>query len=322
MESMPREGATAQVDERSVEQELEEARVGHAIPTVAPLRNDELPSDPPPKVSYRRRVPESLRELWRYRETIYTLAERDIRVRYKQAVLGAAWAILNPLVLMVLFSVVFGRIAKIQPPGGVPYPVFSYVALVPWAFFAGAVGYGSTSVLANGPIIRKVYCPREAFPIAAVIGSGFDFLTSSVIVLGMLLFNGYLPTLTWIAVPLLLLTLLVLATALTMLTAVITAFYRDTRYGVPLILQILLYVTPVAYPLQRVIEGDIPGIAKTLYVYLNPLTPIMDGFRRTILYEQWPEMWPFLTAVGITLALTAVSYRLFKRLELVISDVV
>ncbi|HEX2029994.1 MAG TPA: ABC transporter permease [Actinomycetota bacterium] len=304
------------------EQELEEARIGHGIPTVRPLRDDELPTEPPPRESYRQGMWEGLRELFRFREVVYTLAWRDIRVRYKQAALGATWALLNPLVLMVLFSLVFGVVAGINPPRGVPYPIFSYTGLVPWALFAGSLTYGATAVVSNASIIRKVYCPREAFPLAATFGAGFDFLMSSVVLLGMLLFFGFYPSVTWVAALGLVLILYVLSVALTMLVSIITAFYRDTRYGVPLLVQVLLFATPVGYPLQRVLDS--PGLSplvKDLYVYANPLTPLMDGFRRTLLFDQWPETIPTLVSVAWAVGLMLIAYWTFKRFDAVISDV-
>lgn len=313
----------------SVQQELEEAAIGRTIPTVQPLRGHELPMKPPPRQRYKRGMLQGLRELWRFREVVYTVTWRDIRVRYRQALLGATWALLNPLVLMVLFSLVFGTVAGIETPGDVPYPIFSYVALVPWALFAGSLTYGATSVVANGPIIRKVYCPREAFPLAGTLGAGFDFLMSSMVLLGMLLVYGFLgysaffPRVTWVAALGLILILYVLSLSLTMLISVITAFYRDTRYGVPLLVQVLLFATPVGYPLQRVLDPE-SGLApalKTLYVYGNPLTPIMDGIRRTLLYGQWPELYPTLASMGITAALAIFAYWIFKRFDAVISDV-
>lgn len=294
--------------------------MGRGVPTVRPLTDDDLPSTPPPKESYRQGMIEGLRELWRFREVIYVLAWRDIRVRYKQAALGATWALVNPLVLMVLFTLVFGTIARIQTTGDVPYPVFSYTALVPWALFSGALTYGATAVITNASIIRKVYCPREAFPIAGTLGAGFDFLTSSVVLVGMLLAFGFFPRVTWVAALGLLVILFVLAVSLTMLVSVITAFYRDTRYGVPLIIQVLLFASPVGYPMERATES-LPPFLATLYVYGNPLTPIIDGIRRTVLFGQWPELGPTMASLGITVGLALFSYWTFKQLDVRISDI-
>jgi ABC-type polysaccharide/polyol phosphate export permease len=319
-ETTPVSGTAAAAD-RSDEQELEEAAIGHAIPTVRPLTDADLPSEPPPQQRYRQGLLASIREFWAYREVVYTLAWRDVRVRYKQAALGATWALLNPLVLMVIFSLVFGTIARIEWPGGVPYPIGSYVALVPWALFAGSLAYGATSVISNGSIIRKVYCPREAFPVAATLGAGFDFLASSVVLLGMLIAYGYYPRLTWFAALGLLGVLFILTLALTMLVSILTAFYRDTRYGVPLLIQVLLFATPVAYPIERITEGAFSSILKTLYVYGNPLTPIVNGFRRSIIYGQWPEAGPTGAATGVAVGLLLVTYWFFKRKDALISDV-
>ncbi|MGH2652498.1 MAG: ABC transporter permease, partial [Actinomycetota bacterium] len=237
------------------------------------------------------------------------------------AVLGATWALLNPLVLMVIFTLIFGAIAKIKPPQGVPYPVFSYVALVPWALFAGSLAYGATSVISNGSIIRKVYCPREAFPVAATLGAGFDFLASSVVLIGMLLAYGYFPQLTWFAALGLLGVLFILTLALTMLVSILTAFYRDTRYGVPLLIQVLLFATPVGYPIEKFTEGAFSSLLKTLYVYGNPLTPLINGIRQAVIYGRWPEAGPTWAATGVAVGLLLVTYWFFKRKDALISDV-
>ncbi len=322
-----RDAVATEESERALEQQLEEARLGQHIPTVKPLQDADLDVRPPAKESYRMGLWASLKELVRYHETLLTLVERDIRVRYKQALLGGTWAILNPLVLMVVFTVVFGKIAKISPLQNVPYPIFSYVALVPWTLFQTSVGSGAAAVIGNSAIIRKVYCPREAFPLATVGSSIFDYLISFVILLGMLLYYGFPPNRTWVAVPGLLLMLIAISIALTMLVSISTAFYRDTKYAIPMILQVALYATPVAYPIEQVVgaPGRPTSFApwlKNLYLYGNPLTPIMDGLRRTMIYGQWPRFGPTMVSLAVCLVLLVVAYIVFKRLDTLISDVV
>src|SRR5207253_4723284 len=215
-----------------------------------PRTTEELDRDPPPRQRYKVPLRSSLRELLASRELTLTFVERDLRVRYKQAVLGGLWAVLQPLMLMVIFTIVFGRIAKI-PHGGVPYPIFSYSTLVAWGFFSGAIAYGTNAIVTNAPIIRKTYCPRELFAISSVLSSGFDYVISLVILLGMLLAYGSPPQRTWVAFPLLLLILVMLITVLTMIVSAATVYFRDIRYATPMVLQVLLYATPIAYPLSQ-----------------------------------------------------------------------
>jgi ABC-type polysaccharide/polyol phosphate export permease len=301
-------------------QVAEEAATHHAIPRVRPRTTAELEGEPPPRQRYRTPVLASLRELVASRELLLTFVERDLRVRYKQAVLGGVWAILQPLVLMVIFTVVFGRIANI-PHGGVPYPIFSYSTLVPWGFFSGAIAYGTNAIVTNAPIIRKTYCPRELFPISSVLSSGFDYLISLAILFGMLLAFGYPPQLTWVAFPLLLLILVLMITVLTMIVSAATVYFRDIRYATPMVLQVLLYATPIAYPLSQAKKALPPSLAG-LYPYLNPLVPVMDGFRRVLVFGQWPQWAPLSFAgIGSAVALVVTDWW-YKRIDRSFADVI
>jgi lipopolysaccharide transport system permease protein len=298
----------------------EEAATHHAIPRVRPRTTAELDQEPPPRRRYRTPVRASLRELVASRELLFTFVERDLRVRYKQAVLGGVWAVLQPLVLMVIFTVVFGKIANI-PHGGVPYPIFSYSTLVPWGFFSGAIAYGTNAIVTNAPIIRKTYCPRELFPISSVLSSGFDYAISLVILLGMLVAYGKFPKLTWIAFPVVLLVLVLMITVLTMIVSAATVYFRDIRYATPMVLQVLLYATPIAYPLSQAKKALPPSLA-VLYPYLNPLVPVMDGFRRILVFGQWPQWAPLSFAgVGSAVALV-VTYWWYKRIDRSFADVI
>jgi ABC-type polysaccharide/polyol phosphate export permease len=301
-------------------QVAEEAATHHAIPRVRPRTTEELDREPPARQRYRTPVRVSLRELFASRELLLTFVERDLRVRYKQAVLGGIWAVLQPLTLMVIFTVVFGRIARI-PHGGVPYPIFSYSALVPWGFFAGAIAYGTNAIVTNAPIIRKTYCPRELFPIASVASSGFDYLISLGILFGLLLAFGSPPQRTWVAFPLLLVILVLMITTLTLLVSAATVYFRDIRYATPMVLQVLLYATPIAYPLSQA-KAALPPTLAAWYPYLNPLVPVMDGFRRILVFGQWPQWAPLSFAgIGSTVAL-AVTYWWYKRIDRSFADVI
>ena len=308
----------------------EEERLGRRIPRVKALTTEDLGDlKAPSRQRYPVHLGAKLRELWRARELLLTFVERDLRVRYKQAVLGAFWAIAQPLMLMVVFSVVFGRIARVGTEGIEPYMVFSYTALVPFQLFASSLNYGTSSIVSNWATIRKIYMPREIFPLAAVLSAGFDFLVSSTILLAMLLAFGYYPRVTWFAYPLLLVILLMLTAAVTLTVSAITAYVRDTRYGIPLMIQVLMYATPVAYPLTKALDALPDGVAQA-YPYLNPLVPIMDGFRRVLVgvvdqtghHNAWPEWGPLGVAAGVAFVGLALAYRWYKRIDPNFADVV
>jgi ABC-type polysaccharide/polyol phosphate export permease len=221
---------------------------------------------------------------------------------------------------MVIFTVVFGRIANI-PHGGVPYPIFSYSTLVPWGFFSGAIAYGTNAIVTNAPIIRKTYCPRELFPISSMLSSGFDYMISLAILFGLLLAFGLPPQLTWIAFPLLLLVLVLMITVITMIVSAATVYFRDIRYATPMVLQVLLYATPIAYPLSQA-KSALPAGLRELYPYLNPLVPVMDGFRRVLVFGQWPQ-WAPLTFAGVGSAVALiVTYWWYKRIDRSFADVI
>jgi ABC-2 type transport system permease protein/lipopolysaccharide transport system permease protein len=336
--------ASELLTEDEVETEIAEEEATHrVVPRVKPRKTEDLDIEPPSRQHYAVNIRSDLRELWAHRELGYTLVERDLRVRYKQAVLGGVWAVVQPLVLMVLFTVVFNKIAKITVPG-VPYAAFSYTGLVAWGFFAGSIGYGTNAVLSNASIIRKIYCPRELFPITSVASSGFDYLISLVISVGFILFYGFLgarpnlhPGITWLAFPLVLVILLALMTAATLFVSAVTVYFRDTRYGIPLLLQILLYGTPVAYPMELLTGGTVnghtfacpeqcpalgAGFFAHAYPYLNPLAPVIDGFHRIFLYREWPMWGPLASAAVVGFGGLVLLYRWYKRIDRTFADVI
>lgn len=310
------------------EEEIAEEESSHrALPRVNPLTTADLEVEPPPRQRYRTPLRRSFAELIRARELLLTFVERDLKVRYKQAKLGAMWAILQPLMLMVVFTVVFGRIAKIGSED-LPYPIFAYTALVPWGLFSGAVGYGTNSIIGASGTIRKIYCPREIFPLTSVLSAGFDFLVSSVILFGMLFVYIFLtsskvadPSITWVAFPLLLLLTLVFALVFTLFASAATVYYRDVRYGMPMLLTILMYATPVAYPINKAVSA-LPEALRDLYPYLNPLAPIMDGFRRVLAHGQWPAWQPLGSAAAVGLVALFIVYRWYKRIDGTFADVI
>ena len=273
---------------------------------------------PPPELRFRRRVRlgASLRELWRARELVFSLAERDLRARYKQAVLGFSWAVVTPLLLMVAFSLVFPRVAKVDT-GGVPYPLFAYLGLVPWAFFSTSVSQGGTNIINNAGLLNKVYCPREVFPMASVAVAAVDGLIATLVlgVLFMVFSSVPQPESYW--VPVLLAVQLVFTLGVTMALSAVTVYVRDIRHLLPIALQLGLFATPVAFSLDQMV----PAGLQPVYVALNPLGGVIDGYRQAVLYGQTPDLRLLsIAAISATVMFLA-AYALFKRLETGFADV-
>jgi len=255
-------------------------------------------------------------DLWRVREVVRSLAEREFRVRYKQAVLGVAWALLTPLALMVIFSLLFSRVARVDT-GDVPYAVFAYIGLVPWTFFSVAVLQAGMSLLVNAPLIQKVSFPREVFPVGSVVVAGIDTLIALVPLALLLLFTGTVPQPTSVFVPILVVIQLALVLGVSLALSAIIVFFRDLRHGLPIILQLGLFATPVAYGIEAV-----PERFRLLYAALNPLGPVIDGYRRTVLFGTAPA-WGQTAVAAVSAGLVFVGgYLLFKRLEGTLADAV
>lgn len=324
------------------EQLIEQERLHRVIPRVKPRTTEELEVEPPPKQRYPVQLGRALRELWSAREVLLTFVERDLRVRYKQAALGAFWAIVQPIMLMVIFTVVFGKIARVGSDG-LPYPVFAYAALVPWSLFTSSVSYATSSIVGNSAIVRKIHMPREIFALSGIVSSGVDFVISFVILTGLLVFYrltaencpNCLSGVTWLAIPILLGVLLMLTIAVALVAAAVTVYFRDTRYGIPMLMQILLYATPVAYPISRMIGpcervpglvdpqcGVLQGFWADAYQYLNPLAPIMDGFRRVLALGEWPAWGPLGVAAAVSFAAMCLAYAWYKRIDRTFADVI
>jgi ABC-2 type transport system permease protein/lipopolysaccharide transport system permease protein len=277
----------------------------------------EPPAAPLPTWRYRRRYRAwaLARAAWGSRALIWTLAEREIRVRYKQAVLGFAWAVVTPLILMAAFTVFFSRAAKLDT-GPIPYPLFAFVGLIPWAFFSTSVAQGGLSLIANVPLLNKVSCPREVFPLASVSVAGLDSLIS-IGVLGLLfVWFGFSPPATIVWVPLILAVQVAFTIGVTLLVAAVVVYLRDLRHALPLMLQLGLFVTPVAFPLDVV-----PAQYRMLYVALNPLGAVIDAYRRVVLLGR-PPVLELLGVAGVVAVVVLVGgYSMFKRLETGIADV-
>jgi lipopolysaccharide transport system permease protein len=256
-----------------------------------------------------------LNELWEYRELLYFLIWRDIKVRYKQTVLGAAWAILQPLFTMVVFSLFFGKLAQ-MPSDGIPYPIFSYTALVPWTYFAHGLSQSSNSLVGSANLIKKVYFPRLVVPISAVLSGSVDFLLAFFVLLGMMLYFGIVPSLNVLWLPLLLLLSLTTSLGVGLWLTAMNVQFRDVRHIVPFLVQAWMFATPIAYPSSLL---DEPW--KTLYG-LNPMAGVVEGFRWALLgTDTQPGSMIYVSAVmAICLLISGAFY--FRRMEKNFADVV
>ena len=256
-----------------------------------------------------------LRELLEYRELLYFLVWRDIKVRYKQTVLGATWAIIQPLMTMVVFSLFFGRLAGV-PSEGVPYPIFSYAALVPWIFFANGVTGSANSLVGSSHLITKVYFPRLVIPISTVLSGIPDFLLAFLVLLGMMLFFGIAPTYNIVWLPLLLALAFVTAIGVGLWLSALNVQFRDVKYVVPFLVQLWLFATPIAYPSSLVPEALRPFYA------LNPMVGVVEGFRWALLNtDTAPGPMVAVSALAaIVIAVSGMYY--FRRMEDTFADII
>lgn len=258
-----------------------------------------------------------LRELWAYRELLYFLAWRDVKVRYKQTTLGVLWVVMQPLLMTVIFTVFLGMLARV-PADGMPYPLMVYVGLLPWTFFSNAVMQGGTSIVSNANLITKVYFPRLIIPSAAVAARVVDFAVAFVILFGLMALYGVGPTWRVAVLPLLVVLTALLALGFGMLVASLNVRYRDVGVVLPVTMQLWMFVSPVLYPSRLVRDAWPRGFR--LYS-LNPLVGIVDGFRAALLGQ--PFDWPALGwAAACTLAVLAASAYLFRRVERGFADVI
>jgi lipopolysaccharide transport system permease protein len=259
--------------------------------------------------------PIDAREIWRYRELLWFLALRDIKVRYKQAALGVTWALLQPLLTMVVFTVIFGRLARV-PSDGVPYPVFAFCGLLPWGVFVYALSQSSTSLVQNQRLVTKVYFPRLVVPMAALVCGLVDLCVSLPVLLAMMLYYGVYPTASIATLPLFVLLALLTAIAIGVWLSALNALYRDVQYAIPFLTQIWLLVTPVAYP-----SSAVPPAYRWL-LGLNPMTGVVEGFRWALLGTARPDGTLLLGSLLAVLVLLTCGLFFFQRMEREIADVV
>jgi lipopolysaccharide transport system permease protein len=260
-------------------------------------------------------VPLKLKDLWDYRELLYFFIWRDIKVRYKQTVLGAAWAIIQPFFTMVVFSLFFGRLAKV-PSDDIPYPLFSYAALVPWGFFVNGLNQASNSLVSGANLLKKIYFPRPTMPIASVLSGVVDFLLAFVVLIGMMFYYGYVPTMNVLWLPFFLLLALTTSLGVSLWLSALNVLFRDIQYLIPFLVQFWLFATPIAYP-----SSLLPEPWRTLYG-INPMVGVVEGFRWALLgVNTAPGPIIFVSSLtSFLLMVTGAFY--FRRMEKTFADVV
>ncbi|HOD72746.1 MAG TPA: ABC transporter permease [Deltaproteobacteria bacterium] len=255
------------------------------------------------------------RELIHYRDLFAFLVIRDIKVKYKQTVLGGLWAIIQPFFLMVVFTLFFGKLAKI-PSDGIPYPIFNYTAMIAWTYFAGAINTSSNSIVGSGSLISKVYFPRVIIPLTSVLAGLLDFSLAFIVLLGMMLYYHIYPTIMVLFLPGLVVLMMLTASGVGMLLAALNAKYRDIRYTIPFLVQFWMFATPIVYPASMV-----PERYRMIYA-LNPMTGVVEGFRSVLLGRtSFPGEMVLLSAV-ISLGLFVLGLTYFKQVERYFADVI
>ncbi|OGW33220.1 MAG: phosphate ABC transporter permease [Nitrospirae bacterium GWC2_42_7] len=261
-------------------------------------------------------IPVNFRELWAYRELLFFLSWRDIKVKYKQTTLGVAWAILQPFLTMIVFSVLFGTFAK-MPSDGIPYPIFVYAGLLPWNYFSSSLSSSGNSLVASSNLITKVYFPRLIIPASAALSSLLDFLIASVILIGMMFFYNYSPNLSGIfLIPSLVLLTFMIAVGCGLWLSALNVEYRDFQYVIPFLVQIWMFVTPVIYPVTLV-----PQKYQWLLA-LNPMGGIIEAFRSATLGHQ-PVNWYLLgISAGVAITIFASGLLYFRKVERSFADVI
>lgn len=258
----------------------------------------------------------SLQELWGYRELLYFLIWRDVKVRYKQATFGIAWAVLQPMMMMIVFTIFLGRLAGI-PSEGVPYPVFSFVALVPWTLFSQSVTSATTSLVSNANLVSKIYFPRVLLPSSTIGAFTLDFAIASILSFVLVIGYGLDLSLRVLALPGLAVLTVLAALSIGIFLSAFNARYRDVQYVVPFMVQMWLFLSPVAYP-SSLVEAE---WARILY-FINPMAGIIDGFRWALLPDQPAPRLGLLVSVGVVLLSFIPSLRYFRTVERTIADVI
>jgi lipopolysaccharide transport system permease protein len=256
-----------------------------------------------------------LKDIWEYRELLAIFVWRDLKVRYRQTVIGALWAIVQPLLTMVIFSIFFGRLAGV-PSDNIPYPIFSYAALVPWTFFANSILLGSNSLIMHSEMIKKIYFPRLTMPLAAMLAGLVDFMLAFIILLGMMLYYGFMPTINIIWFPFFVLLAMMTSLGVSLWFSALNVQFRDVRYIVPFIMQAWLFATPVAYPSSLLSQPW-----HTLYG-LNPMVGVVEGFRWALLGTNTAPGPVFFVSFLVAFLIFISGLYYFRKAEKIFADVI
>jgi lipopolysaccharide transport system permease protein len=260
--------------------------------------------------------PIKLKELFEFRELLYFLIWSDLKVRYKQTVLGAAWAIIQPLAVMVVFAVFFGLVVRV-PTGEIPYPIFAYSGLVVWTYFANSLSRASDSILDHESLITKVYFPRLLIPVAAVMAGLVDFAIAFAVLVALVISYGFVPTAAVLTLPLFVLLAVMTALAVSLWLSALNAQYRDIRFLVPVLVQLWFFSTPIIYPTDLIPEGW-----RTLYEVLNPMVGVVESFRWALLGTGEPPSITLLISVVMVTAIFVSGLYYFRKMEKIFADVV
>ena len=259
-------------------------------------------------------IPINLRDLWIYRELMYFLTWREIKVRYKQTLLGAAWAIIQPFFMMVVFTLFFGKLAKV-PSEGLPYPLFNYAALLPWTLFAEGITRSSTSLVQDAILVRKVYFPRLVMPLSGILSPLVDFAIAFTMLIGMMFYYGYSPSIQILWLPLFIILALVTALGVGLWLSAINVKYRDVRYVIPFVIQLWLFGSPVVYS-----SNLLPERFQIIYG-LNPMAGVIEGFRWTLLGTEPPGSLIAISVIIVIVVLISGAFY-FRRSEKTFADVI
>ncbi len=287
-----------------------------------------IPAEPPADILYVHKVPlmGSLKTLWAHREIMYTLAERDFRVQYKQAVLGAAWAVLSPVATLIIFVVVFSRLKQAFPTSGIPYPLYAFVGILCWTFFAQALGNGGSSLLANKALLAKTQFPRECFPLETMLVTAVNTMLSWIPLALLFVIFGRAPRLATLWVPLFMLIEVLFAAGITLAVSSLIIQMRDLQQVLPIIVSLGIFMTPVIWPFSYVptayhLFGDVTVNLQAVYGFFNPLGPVINSVRQTMLLGMNPSWWPLTTAFIGSLCYITLGYKIFKRYEVNFADI-
>jgi len=297
-----------------------------------------IPAEPPDDILYTHKVPflTSVKTLWDHREIMYTLAERDYRVQYKQAALGFAWAVLTPVATLVIFVIVFSHLKSAFPTQGVPYPIYAFVGILCWSFFAGTLGSGGSSLLSNKALLAKTQFPRECFPLETMLVQALNTVVSWIPLALLFVIFGRAPRLAIVWVPLFMLIEVVFAAGITLAVSSMIIQMRDLQQVLPIIISLGIFVTPVIWPFSYIpthyhlfggthVHGHwIGGIwvnLQAVYGFFNPLGPVISSIRQTMLLGLNPSWWPLITASLGAGCYVYFGYRIFKRLEVNFADI-